>query len=204
MKFVADLAGTELQADVSDLDALSNATMLDSTNTVEQARQQLIAKVGENIKIRRLQVMRTTGTIGSYVHGGRIGVLVNLQGGDEELAKSIAMHVAASNPLVVTRDDVSAELVAKEKEIYSAQAQESGKPAEIIEKMVAGRINKFLDEVSLLGQPFVKDPSLKIAQLLKNANSEVLEFARFQVGEGIEKQETDFVAEVMAQVEESK
>lgn len=134
--------------------------------TVEEARKSLIAKIGENIQVRRVKTVAAN-TLGAYIHGGKIGVVAALEGGDEELAKDVAMHVAAVNPMVVSGDEVPADVVAKEKEIFTAQAKESGKPAEIIEKMIVGRIRKFLDEVALLGQDFVKDPSIKVESLLK-------------------------------------
>jgi elongation factor Ts len=169
--------------------------------TVDTARKELIAKIGENINLRRLvQYRAQDGIVGGYMHGIRIGVLVELQGGDAVLAKDIAMHIAASRPVAVSEQDVSADVIAKEKEIFSAQAAESGKPAEIIEKMVQGRIKKFLAEVTLLGQPFVKDPETTVAKLLDKAKARVVRFQRFEVGEGIEKAATDFAAEVMAQV----
>lgn len=195
----ADLtATTALQNSIGDIDALLEATV--DGATIDEKRKELIAKIGENIQIRRIDLLETTGSLGVYVHGGRIGVLVDLNTDNNELAKDIAMHVAASSPLVVSRDDVSEDIIAKEKEIFAAQAEQSGKPAEIIEKMIGGRINKFLDEVSLLGQPFVKDPNTKVGQLLKSKGSEVTTFIRFAVGEGIEKKEENFVEEVMAQV----
>jgi elongation factor Ts len=169
------------------------------TKTVEQARQDLIAKVGENINIRRYTVMETKD--GIYLHGTRIGVLVKLQNANADLAKDVAMHIAASRPIVVSPDQVPAELVAKEKEIYAAQAAESGKPANIIDKMVEGRVKKFLSEVSLLGQPFVKDPDQTIEKLLKAKQASVIAFERYEVGEGIEKKTTNFAEEVMQQVQ---
>ncbi|AIT09807.1 elongation factor Ts [Candidatus Francisella endociliophora] len=167
--------------------------------TVEEARKSLIAKIGENIQVRRVKSVEA-GTLGAYVHGGKIGVVAALEGGDEDLAKDIAMHVAAVNPMVVSGDDVPADVVAKEKEIFTAQAKESGKPAEIIEKMIGGRIRKFLDEVALLGQAFVKDPNVKVEQLVKSKDAKVVSFIRLDVGEGIEKKEEDFAAEVMSQI----
>jgi len=169
--------------------------------TVDTARKGLIAKIGENINLRRLVRFSPAGAIvGGYMHGIRIGVLVELQGGDAALAKDIAMHIAASRPVAVSGQDVPAEVIAKEREIFSAQAAESGKPPEIVEKMVQGRIRKFLAEVTLLGQPFVKDPETTVARLLDKAKARVVRFQRFEVGEGIEKAGTDFAAEVMAQV----
>lgn len=169
--------------------------------TVDTARKELIAKIGENINLRRLVRYSTSdGIVGGYMHGIRIGVLVELQGGDATLAKDIAMHIAASRPVAVSEQDVPADVIAKEREIFTAQAAESGKPAEIVEKMVQGRIKKFLAEVTLLGQPFVKDPETTVARLLDKAKARVVRFQRFEVGEGIEKAATDFAAEVMAQV----
>jgi elongation factor Ts len=142
--------------------------------------------------------------VGTYLHGMRIGVLVALKGGDEALAKNIAMHIAASKPLVLSKDEVSADLIKNEREIFAAQARESGKPQDIIDKMIEGRIAKYVDEVSLLGQVYVKDQNKKVGQLLKEQQAEVISFVRFEVGEGIEKKEDNFVAEVMAQVREQQ
>ncbi|WP_392537119.1 translation elongation factor Ts [Legionella sp. 227] len=198
--FASKVAETALNSSATTVAELSAIT-LSSGNTVEQARQELVAKIGENIKLRRLERMSCdTGVIGYYLHGSRIGVMAALKTGDEELAKDIAMHIAASKPIVVSRDQVSAEAIENEREIFTAQAKESGKPQEIIDKMIEGRINKFIDEVSLLGQPFVKNPDIKVGQLLKEKNTEVLSFIRYEVGEGIEKKEDNFVEEVMAQV----
>ncbi|OEZ33518.1 elongation factor Ts [Francisella endosymbiont of Amblyomma maculatum] len=167
--------------------------------TVEEARKSLIAKIGENIQVRRVKTVEAN-TLGVYIHGGKIGVVVALEGGDEDLAKDIAIHVAAANPMVVSGDQVPADVVAKEKEIFTAQAKESGKPTEIIEKMIVGRIRKFLDEVALLGQDFVKDPTIKVEKLVKDKGAKVVNFIRLDVGEGIEKKEEDFAAEVMSQI----
>ncbi|MFV9972217.1 MAG: translation elongation factor Ts [Francisella endosymbiont of Hyalomma asiaticum] len=167
--------------------------------TVEEARKSLIAKIGENIQVRRVKTVEAN-TLGVYIHGSKIGVVVALEGGDEDLAKDVAMHVAAANPMVVSGDQVPADVVAKEKEIFTAQAKESGKPAEIIEKMIVGRIRKFLDEVALLGQDFVKDPAIKVEKLVKDKGAKVVNFIRLDVGEGIEKKEEDFAAEVMSQI----
>lgn len=166
---------------------------------LEDARSALVQKIGENISVRR--IAKVSGTvIGSYVHSNqRIGVLVAMDGGSDELAKDIAMHVAAVNPMVVNGDDVPTDVVEKEREIFIAQAAESGKPADIIEKMVVGRIRKFLSEISLVEQPFVKNPDLTVGQLVSQQGAKVLSFVRFEVGEGIEKEEVDFAAEVMAQ-----
>ncbi|MBJ2134912.1 elongation factor Ts [Paraglaciecola chathamensis] len=186
---------------LNDIDALNDATV-DGVK-VSDARDTLVAKIGENISPRR--VISVEGdNLGAYVHGGRIGVIAILQGGDEELAKDIAMHVAAANPQFVKPTDVPEEVVAKEKEIQLDIAMQSGKPAEIAEKMVSGRMNKFTSEVSLTGQAFIKDPSTSVAQLLKAKNADVINFVRFEVGEGIEKKEEDFAAEVAAQMAAAK
>lgn len=201
--FSGQVADTALQADNSDVTALSQITLVGGEQSVEDARQAAVAKIGENIKLRRIENMKTDGVIGHYLHGSRIGVLVNLKGGDAELAKDIAMHIAASRPLVVNRDDVAEDLVNREREIFTAQAKESGKPEAIIEKMIGGRINKYLDEVSLEGQPFVKNPDMKVGKLLAEKGATVFNFVRFEVGEGLEKKEDNFVEEVMAQVREA-
>jgi elongation factor Ts len=166
---------------------------------LEYTRKELINKIGENINVRRGELMMANGVLGYYIHGGRFGAVVELDGGDAALAKDLAMHVAAANPMVVSGEDVPAEILAKEREVYTAQAAESGKPADIVAKMVEGRVRKYLEEVSLLGQMFVKNPEVSVANLLKQHNARVIRFVRFVVGEGIEKQETDFVAEVMQQ-----
>ena len=168
----------------------------------EDARQALVQKIGENISVRRVVTYEAAGgVIGGYVHGNnRIAVLVSLKGGSEELARDVAMHVAAVNPQVVSPDDMPEEQVAKEREIYVAQAQDSGKPPEIIEKMVDGRLRKFLSENSLTEQAFVKDPDTTVGKLVAGAGAEVLGFTRFEVGEGIEVEKVDFAAEVAAQL----
>ena len=201
-RFANATAQTALDTGVTDISSLSNSVMVGSSNTVEQARQELVAKIGENIKLRRLEIINCDGVVGSYLHGSRIGVLVALKKGDESLAKDIAMHIAASRPLVVSRDQVSTEAIENEREIFMAQARESGKPEDIIVKMIKGRISKFVDEVSLLGQSYVKDPNVKVGDFLKSKQAEVIAFKRFEVGEGIEKKEDNFVEEVMAQVRE--
>lgn len=166
---------------------------------LEDARSALVQKIGENISVRRI-VKVDAPVVGAYVHSNeRIGVLIGLDGGSAELAKDIAMHVAAVNPLVVNPDDVDPAVIEKEKEIFVAQAENSGKPAEIIEKMIGGRVRKFLAEVSLVEQPFVKNPDQTVGQLAAAAGAKVTAMARFEVGEGIEKEEVDFAAEVMAQ-----
>jgi len=169
---------------------------------LEQARESLVQKIGENIGVRRVSILEASdGVVGSYVHSNnRIAVLVQLQGGDQDLARDVAMHVAAVNPRVVSPDDMPKELVEKEKEIYTAQALESGKPPEIVEKMIGGRIKKFLAENSLVEQPFVKDPDTSVGKLVAAAGAAVVSFSRFEVGEGIEKEDVDFAAEVAAQL----
>jgi elongation factor Ts len=199
-EFANKVAETALKMKTTDVAKLAEETIAGGDVTVEQARQELVAKIGENIKLRRIEVVHTDGVVGSYLHGSRIGVLVALKKGDEALAKDIAMHIAASRPLVVSSEQVPADAIENEREIFAAQARDSGKPQEIIAKMIEGRISKFIDEVSLLGQPFVKDPNKKVGQLLKEKNAEVASFTRFAVGEGIEKKEDNFVEEVMAQV----
>ncbi|MCQ4262034.1 elongation factor Ts [Stutzerimonas stutzeri] len=171
----------------------------------ESAREALVAKCGENVNIRRLTAVEGE-VVGAYLHGHRIGVLVTLKGGDAELAKDIAMHVAASNPAVLSPTDVSEELIAKEKEIFLQLNADkiSGKPENIVENMVKGRINKFLAEASLVEQAFVKNPEVKVGELAKKAGAEIVSFVRYEVGEGIEKAEVDFAAEVAAQVAATK
>jgi len=184
---VLDKAFAERQDDVAALMA----------GELETAREALVQKIGENISVRRIALVEA-GVVGSYVHSN------GLNGGTAELAKDVAMHVAASNPQVNKPEEMSQDVIAKEKEIYSAQARESGKPEEIIEKMIAGRVSKFLAENSLVEQPFVKDPDVKVGQLVKKAGADVQSFVRFEVGEGIEVEKVDFAAEVAAQVQASK
>ena len=168
--------------------------------SIETARSALVQKIGENIQVRRAYTLDASdGLVSAYVHSGKIGVLVSLKGGNDELGKDVAMHVAAANPLVVDPSQVDQATLDKEREIYSAQAADSGKPAEIVAKMVEGRVNKFLKEVSLVDQPFVKDPDTTVGKLVKGAGAEVAGFIRIEAGEGIEKEEVDFASEVMAQ-----
>lgn len=185
----------------NDINVLNDAE-LDGAK-VSAVRDALVAKIGENISPRRVITVEGD-NLGAYVHGGRIGVIAILQGGDEELAKDIAMHVAASSPQYVKPEDVPADVVEKEKAIQIDIAMQSGKPADIAEKMVTGRMKKFTGEISLTGQPFVKDPSSTVAALLKAKGADVVNFIRFEVGEGIEKKEEDFAAEVAAQMEAAK
>lgn len=196
--FADAVARTVLNTRPADLDALSAATLDGSSETVEAARQNLVLKIGENISVRRFEVRSTAGVIGAYRHGKRIGVLVELVGGGQELAKDIAMHVAASNPVCIAESDVPPALIAKEKEIRLAQAATSGKPPEIVEKMIVGQMRKFVGEITLLGQPFVKDPDTTVGKLL-GKDASVKAFVRYEVGEGIEKKEVNFAEEVMAQ-----
>lgn len=193
---VADKAFADKQTDVAALMA----------GDLEQTREALVQKIGENIGVRRLNFLNAeAGVVGAYVHSNnRIAVLVCLKGGNEELARDIAMHVAAVNPQVVRAEEMPSEIVEKEKEIIRAQPDMEGKPAEIVEKMLVGRIGKFLKEVSLLDQPFVKDPEVTVGALAKKAGAEVVSFCRYEVGEGIVREESDFAAEVAAQVQASK
>ena len=202
--FAQQVADAALESNATTVEALSEQKLLGQSLTIEQARQQLVAKIGENIKIRRLEHLECNdGVVGYYLHGNRIGVLVALKQGDSALARDVSMHIAAARPMVVQREQVTTQAIENERDIFVAQARESGKAQEIIDKMIDGRISKFLDEVSLYGQPFVKDPSTKVGQLLKQKQAEVLSFIRFEVGEGIEKKEDNFVEEVMAQVRET-
>lgn len=190
---------TKKPADLDALLAMPSATQ--PGMTVDEARRAAVAKIGENIGIRRFASFAADGgVLGTYLHGTRIGVVVKLVGGTAEVAKDVAMHVAASRPICVAPDQIPAETLAKEKEIFAAQARESGKPENIIEKMVEGRIKKYYAEVTLVGQPFVKNPDITVEKLLKDAGAKVIAFQRFEVGEGIEKKTENFAAEVMAQV----
>lgn len=187
------------------VEALLAASFPTTGESVENTRQTLIAKLGENIQIRRLAFveLEAGSVIGAYVHTGRLGTIVQLQGGNEQLAKDLALHIIANNPLVVSADDVSNDVIAKEREIFTAQAQASGKPPAVIDKMIAGRIEKFLNEVTLLGQVFIKDETMNVKTLLERSQAKVVGFVRFAVGEGIEKPKEDFAEAVMAQVKAS-
>jgi elongation factor Ts len=196
---IADIA---LANKINDLDALK-AAEYENGESIELTLTNLIAKIGENMSLRRI-VLVEGDNLTTYLHGTRIGVIANLKGGDEEVAKDVAMHVAASNPQFVKPEDVSEEVVAKEREIQVDIAINSGKPKEIAEKMVEGRMKKFTGEISLTGQPFVKDPSISVADLLKQKGADAIGFVRFEVGEGIERKEEDFAAEVQAQIAASK
>lgn len=198
--FANAVAKRVLDSDVTDVEALMTMPLHEGEDTtIEEARQALIVKIGENMNVRRFVRQTTHGILGSYRHGVRIGVLVDIAGGDAMLGKDVAMHIAASNPVCVDESDVPAEILDKEREIVAAQAKESGKPDNIVEKMIAGRMRKYLGEITLLGQPFVKDPDTKMDKLLKNHNARVKGFVRFEVGEGIEKKTENFRDEVMAQ-----
>jgi elongation factor Ts len=193
---VAEAAAKSGAGDVAELAEITLA----NGNTVEAARTELVTKVGENITVRRLASVENDGPIGFYTHGAKIGAIVALEGGDEELAKDVAMHVAATNPACIDEDGVPADVIDNERRILTEQAQDSGKPAEIIEKMIGGRLAKFLKEITLVGQPFVKDPDVTVGKLLSGKGAKAVGFVRYEVGEGIEKKEDNFVEEVMAQV----
>jgi elongation factor Ts len=200
INFVDAVAARVLADEPADIAALS-ALPLDSGESVEEVRTGLVTKIGENIQVRRFELVSAPeGEVFSYSHGVRIGVALSMKGGNETLGKDIAMHIAASRPICVAETDVPAENLAKEKEILIAQAEGSGKPVNIIEKMVEGRLRKYLSEITLLGQDFVKDPDTTVEKLLQSADAEVVSFIRYEVGEGIEKKQEDFAAEVMAQI----
>jgi len=199
--FVGALGSLALKNKPESLEDFLSQT-LGSGETVDEARQGIIAKIGENISVRRLQIVTTeNGVLGAYKHGERIAVLTVLSGTDGALAKDIAMHVAASKPECVSEDQLSSELVEREKAIFIEQAKESGKPDNIIEKMIVGRMKKFVNEVTLYGQSFVKDPDTTVGALVKSKGTEVESFIRYEVGEGMEKKEDNFVEEVMAQAQ---
>ena len=200
--FAATVAEAALAGQFADVAALM-ASESDG-KTLETRRQELVAKVGENIAVRRFQVLQSSETIGSYSHMGRIGVLIELQGGDSGLARDLAMQVAATSPRYVSAAEVPEDELAKEREILAAQALQEGKPEDIVQKMVEGRLRKHLNEVTLTGQPFVKDPDTKVEKLLAAVGASALSFVRYEVGEGIEKKGDDFVQEVMAQASQSR
>jgi elongation factor Ts len=196
--FTDAVASNALTATSDDVEAIM-ATEFDGSS-LESARQALVTKIGENIQVRRMARMAGCDNIGAYIHGGHIGVMVDLEGGNEELARDIAMHVAALNPAFIDVDDVPADVLEKEKQFLVSQAADSGKPADIIEKMVAGRMRKHLSTITLLGQDFVKDGDITVAKLLKQNDAKVKSFTRLVVGEGIEKKVDNFADEVMQQV----
>ena len=201
LAFGNKLLDVAFENNLNDIEALNSAEV--EGGVVSEVRDALVAKIGENISPRRVLTVEGD-NLGAYVHGGRIGVVAILTGGEEELAKDVAMHVAASSPQFVKPEQVPAEVVEKEKAIQIEIAMQSGKPAEIAEKMVVGRMKKFTGEISLTGQPFVKDPSVSVGDLLKSNNADVVNFVRFEVGEGIEKKSEDFAAEVAAQMAAAK
>jgi elongation factor Ts len=204
-RFAEAVADTALANAAADVAALAEAPLAGGDSTVNTAREALIAKVGENVQLRRLaRFDAPSGQLHSYRHGVRIGVIVDLVGGDETLGRDIAMHIAATNPLCVSADDVPAEALEKEREIFRAQALESGKPPEIVDKIIGGRMRKFTEEVTLLGQAFVKDPDVTIEKLLQQAGAMVAGFARLEVGEGIEKKTENFAEEVQAQAKQAE
>ena len=194
---VASLAAEHGTGDVSTLMLLSTPDGV----SLEDMRKDLIAKIGENINVRRCEVIKPQGETGRYLHGSKIGVVVDVDGGDDELRKDLAMHVAASSPQCVSAEDVDTSVVNKERELLSEQAAAEGKPPEIVAKMVEGRLRKFLNEITLEGQPFVKDPDVSVGKLLKQKQARVISFSRFEVGEGIEKKSENFAEEVQAQIE---
>jgi elongation factor Ts len=196
--FARDVAQAALAKAPSDLNAL--LALRHGAASLDDQRRALIAKIGENISVRRFVRVTAPGALGTYIHGGRIGSLVALQGGDEALAKDLAMHVAAANPAYIDANGVPAAVLDKEREILAEQSKGEKKPPEIIAKMVEGRLRKFLAEITLVGQPFVKDEDTTVEKLLKKANASVVQFVRYAVGDGIEKKQDDFVGEVMAQV----
>ncbi len=201
--FAGDIARRVLADDPADIESLSAMPLKDGDATsIEDARKELIATIGENITVRRFTRVESSVPLASYAHGVRIGVLVELDGGDADLGKDLAMHIAAHDPrpVCVSEDQVPADMIEHEREIFTAQARETGKPDNIIEKMIEGRIRKFLGEVTLLGQSFVKDPDLTVGKLLNQSGASVLRFERVELGEGIEKKSENFADEVMAQV----
>jgi elongation factor Ts len=200
--FAESVANTALLGHADDLEALMAESAADG-KMLEAARTELISKVGENISVRRFARLDAADHLGNYTHGARIGAVVSLSGGDADLARDIAMHVAASKPLCIDQTGVPAETLETERRFFTEQAIDSGKPAEIIEKMVTGKVAKFLKEITLLGQPFVKDPDVSVAKLLESAGASVTQFLRYEVGEGIEKKQENFAEEVMAQIKQS-
>ena len=200
--FVDSVAATALASNAEDVKTLLAASRADG-KTIEAARTELVNKVGENISVRRFARIDAAEQLGSYTHGARIGAVVSLSGGDADLARNIAMHVAATNPVCIDEAGMPAETLESERRIITEQAQQSGKPPEIIEKMVGGRMAKFLKEITLLGQPFVRDPDVSVGKLLEAAGAQVKEFIRYEVGDGIEKKQENFAEEVISQIKQS-
>jgi elongation factor Ts len=203
INFARNLAQLLTTESLADTEALASATLPQGDN-VEDFRKALVMKLGENISVRRFVHHQTEGNLASYLHGAKMGVMVDYSGGDAALGKDLAMHIAASKPVCVSGEQVPSELLARERLIYTAQAEESGKPADIVARMVEGRVAKYLAEVTLLGQPFVKNPDLTVEKLLASKSAKVNRFTLFVVGEGIERKSGDFAAEVMAQVNQAK
>ena len=201
--FSKQLSELVLENDIRTVEELNNLNT-GSGQSVEQARLELVTKIGENIKIRRFEKIKADSAIASYVHGKRIGVLIEYSGGSVEVGKDIAMHVAATNPLCISETEVPSDVLDKEKEIAKAQADASGKPPEIVEKMVMGKVKKFIKENTLLGQAYVKDDSITVKKYLKGENASINKFIRFEVGEGLEKRSENFADEVMKQIDDSK
>jgi elongation factor Ts len=200
--FARDVAKAALAHSPDSLEALLASH--GATGSVDDQRRALIAKIGENISVRRFEKVSATGALGTYIHGGRIGCVVALEGGDEALARDLAMHVAAVNPAYIDAGEVPAAVLDKEREILAEQTKGEKKPPDIIAKMVEGRLRKYLAEITLMGQPFVKDPETTVEKLVKKAGAKVVKFVRYEVGAGIEKKQDDFVGEVMAQVKAQK
>jgi elongation factor Ts len=203
INFARNLAQLLTTESLADTEALASATLPQGDN-VEDFRKALVMKLGENISVRRFVRHQTEGNLASYLHGAKMGVMVDYSAGDAALGKDLAMHIAASKPVCVSGEQVPSELLARERLIYTAQAEESGKPADIVARMVEGRVAKYLAEVTLLGQPFVKNPDLTVEKLLASKSAKVNGFTLFVVGEGIERKSGDFAAEVMAQVNQAK
>ena len=200
LAFAREAASLALQKAPADVDALLQLPRT-AGGTLDDGRKELVTKIGENINIRRFELVRASGLLGTYVHGSRIGVIVDVTGGDDELRRDLAMHVAASKPQCVTPEEVPAETLERERRILTEQAAQEGKPPEIVAKMVEGRLRKFLNEVTLLGQPFVKDPDMNVGKLVQARKATIQRFVRLEVGEGIEKRAANFADEVRAQLQ---
>ena len=203
LTFVNAVADAALASGQVDVASLADDSLADG-QTVEGARTELVNKVGENISVRRIAQISHEGPVSHYIHGAKIAAVVALEGGDEDLARDVAMHIAATNPNCIDETGVPAETLENERRILTEQAQESGKPPEIVEKMINGRVAKFLKEITLVGQPFVKDPDVTVGKLLDTAGAKVVSFTRFEVGEGIEKKVENFADEVMQQIDDAK
>ncbi len=195
--FADEIAAIVLATGQVDIDALMGEKMANG-QTIDEKRREMIGKIGENMAVRRIELVESNGTIGQYQHGEKIGVVVAMNGGDDALTRDVAMHIAAAKPAAISADDVDAEVLEKERKFQIEQAQDSGKPADIIEKMIEGRMRKYLQEITLLGQAFVKDPDQTVEKLLKASDASVTNFVRLEVGEGIEIEETNFADEVAA------